>query len=74
MLPNMKTFENGWSNLSEYLRVVAIKLLEFELNSHHQINQFTLILNSVGIRCERGRFLVHSPFKEKSMIQGIAIT
>ena len=33
-----------------------------------KINQYTLILYSVGVRCDRGRFWVHSPFIEKSII------
>ena len=28
MLPNTETFENGWSNFSENLRAMALKLFE----------------------------------------------
>ena len=48
MLPNINTCENGWSNFSENLRVMAIKWL----NSHHQIHQITLILYGVEVRYE----------------------
>ena len=33
----------------------------------HQIYQFTLILYSVWVLCDRRQFSVHSPFIEKSM-------
>ena len=31
---------------------MAIKLLELTKNSHHQINQFTLIWYGFGVRCD----------------------
>ena len=37
MLPNMNTFENGWSNFSVNFRVVALKfpnLIQFILPNH----------------------------------------
>ena len=56
MLPNIKTCENGWSNFSENLIIVAIKLLEL-LNSYHQIYPFTLSLCGVGVRCDGDIFI-----------------
>ena len=52
ILPNIKTYENGWANFSENLRIMAIKLLELKLNSQHQIYQFTYILYSFGVLCD----------------------
>ena len=70
MLPNIKTCENGWSNFSGNLRIVALKLLELtRFLSPKSINLqlFTLILYGFGVRCDLRRFLVLSPFIEKSM-------
>ena len=39
-----------------------------QLYSCHQMHQFTFILYGVGVRCDRSRFSVHSPFIDKSMI------
>ena len=66
ILPNIKTYKNGSSNFSENLGVVGLKFFD-SLNSHHKIYQFTLILYGVSVRCDRGRFSVHSPFIEKSL-------
>ena len=43
------------------------------LNWHHQIYQFTSILFGAGVRCDRCRFSMHSPFIEKSMCQCIQL-
>ena len=78
MLQNIKTYENGWLNFSENLRLVSIKLLhssQFAL----QICQFTLSLNGVGIRCDRGGFRAYSrplhswPGCQQSKVQLIII-
>ena len=47
MLPNIKTYENRWSNFSENLRAVAMKS-----NSHKKIYRFPLILYGVEFRCD----------------------
>ena len=42
------------------------KICSSLVNLHHQIDQLTLILYGVGVRCDR-QIPVHSPFIEKSM-------
>ena len=74
MFTNIKTCENGWSNFSENLRIVALKLLVLtrSLSPNQYIYIFliliTLILYGVMVRCDRRRFSVLSPFIEKSMV------
>ena len=47
MFPNLKTCENGLSNFSENMTIVAIKLLE--LTRIHKIDKFIVIyFNFVG--------------------------
>ena len=46
MLKNMNKCENGWSNFSENLRIVALKL--FELTRFLSPNQFILMLYGVN--------------------------
>ena len=55
MLPNINTCENGWSNLSENLRIVQFRVVEItRFLSPKSINLqlFTLILYGVGVRCD----------------------
>ena len=56
-------------NFSENLRVIAIalKLLELTQFLSPNLSIYTLILYGVGVRCDRGRFLIHNPFIEKSI-------
>ena len=39
-VPNIKTCENGWSNFSENLRPVAIKMLELTLFASPNLSYF----------------------------------
>ena len=49
MFPNIKICENGWSNFSNNLRIVALKLLELT-RLYHQIYQCKVIyFNFVGV-------------------------
>ena len=48
MLPNIKTCNNRWSNLSENLRIVALKFLKLTTN----LQLSTLILNMLVVRCD----------------------
>ena len=55
MLQNINTCENGWSNFSGNLLIVALKLLEFNsilMTKILLIDQFTLILYGLGVRCD----------------------
>ena len=50
----------------EFLRKFESRGIKSQFES--QIYKFTLILDGVGVRCDRGRFSVlYSPFIEKSM-------
>ena len=51
MLPNIKTYENGWSNSSENMGVVAIKNFETQFASPNLSIYFNLMLG-VGVRCD----------------------
>ena len=70
MLPNINTCENGWSNFSENLRVVTIKLLELTQFASPNLSvyfNFALVLGSVVMQTFLKR-PVRSPFIEKSMV------
>ena len=70
MFTNIKTCENGWSNFSKNLRIVALKLLEFNailIMKSINLLLFTLIFYGFGVRCDLRQFSALSPFIEKSM-------
>ena len=70
MLPNIKTRENGWLNFSENLRIVSLKLHRVNsllITKSINLQLFTLILYGFGLRCDRRRFYVNSPFIKKSL-------
>ena len=55
MLLNIKTFKNGWSNFSENLRIVRLKVVEIKVflsPKSRNLQLFTLILYGVGVRCD----------------------
>ena len=64
-----KICENGWSNFSENLRAVAIKVLESSIRITKSINLVLIytVLGSVVILTFLHWPPVHSPFIEKSM-------
>ena len=69
MFPNIKICENGWSNFSENLRMVGIKIARVKSIS---ITKSIIKLNlncSVEVCGDRGRFSLHSLFIEKFMLQ-----
>ena len=74
----VKKYKNMRKWMVEFLRkFMVIKLLEFIAPNQsfylgaklHQINEFILNLHCVGIRCDGGRFSVHSQFIEKFIHQ-----
>ena len=65
MLPNIKICENIWWIFSKNLQVMVTKLPELTQFASPNLS-VTFILYGVGVRCDRGRFSVHSPFIEKS--------
>ena len=44
-----------------------VRINSILISKSFNLQLFTLILYGVGIRCDRRRFSVHSPFTEKSM-------
>ena len=73
MLPNIKTCENGRSNFSEKLKLVALILLEL---TRFLSQNLSIYFNFVRcwVRCDRRRFSVHSPWIEKSMPYDFEVT
>ena len=47
------------------IKIARVKKIQFTKSVHLQL--FTFILYGVGVRCDRRRFSVNSPFIEKSM-------
>ena len=75
--PDIKTCRNRWAKLSEILRVVLMRnfLIKIALvltKFASQIYKFTFILYGVVVRCDNGRFSLHSQFNEKSVSQSIS--
>ena len=73
MFSNIQTCENGWSNFSENLRIIALKLLINSILITKPINLqvFTLILYGLGVRCDLRLVSVLRLFIEKSMGRSI---
>ena len=54
-----KNCENGWSNFSENLRIMQLKVVEitrFLSQKSVDLQLFTFILHGVGVRCDVGIF------------------
>ena len=55
MFPNIKTCENGWSNFSENLRLVALKLIELTRLLSQNLSIYSYLLSfcmGLGVDCD----------------------
>ena len=69
MLPNLKICENGWSNFSENLRIVALKLLELTRFLLPNISIYFYFVGYWGSVVTEGDFFVNSPFIDISNVE-----
>ena len=63
MIEFLRKFENRGIKIAQVKSILITKLI------HYYLQFFTLIYYGVEVRYDTGRFFVHSPFIEKSMIK-----
>ena len=64
-LQNITTCENGWSNFSENLRSVAIKVPEFSsIRITKSINLLQFLTGVGGVRCDVDIFILTATYRE----------